>query len=244
MNDNLIRPRLVVTESTPSSLYRVQSTFTIVQPQATCLSCIGSPLNTPAHLHRLDAQRPRHNHHTLNPDSPHHRRLRALQHGGLCSFVLKALRVLSPPCLTNLQYYSSTSISLIRRLPLRLHVWSARTNRSSTVGLLADQDPSWTLARIFLSIFSPCFVDHGGFKSICLVHICDWDLPGGNIAPASMFAADAFRQGLGSVDRARDAKSMRARESSHESEDHSPRIAHTLTACCRCRQVRNRPIHM
>lgn len=28
-------------------------------------------------------------------------------------------------------------------------------------------------------------------------------------------------------------------ESSHESDDHSPRIAHTLTACCRCRQVRS-----
>ncbi|KAL3420675.1 fungal specific transcription factor domain-containing protein [Phlyctema vagabunda] len=55
-----------------------------------------------------------------------------------------------------------------------------------------------------------------------------------------MFAADAFRQGLGSVERARDAKSLRVRESSLESEDHSPRIAHTLTACCRCRQRKTR----
>ena len=36
------------------------------------------------------------------------------------------------------------------------------------------------------------------------------------------------------------AKSYRARESSIESEDRAPRIAHTLTACCRCRQVRLR----
>lgn len=52
-----------------------------------------------------------------------------------------------------------------------------------------------------------------------------------------MDAADLFRQAQSSVNRAREAKSSRARESSHESDDHSPRIAHTLTACCRCRQV-------
>src|ERR1700753_3818174 len=52
-----------------------------------------------------------------------------------------------------------------------------------------------------------------------------------------MDAADLFRQAQSSVNRAREAKSFR-RESSHESDDHSPRIAHTLTACCRCRQVR------
>ncbi|KAK6591963.1 fungal specific transcription factor domain-containing protein [Botrytis cinerea] len=52
-----------------------------------------------------------------------------------------------------------------------------------------------------------------------------------------MDTADLFRQALGSVNRARDAKSLHARESSHESEDNSPRIAHTLTACCRCRQM-------
>ncbi|RAL63808.1 hypothetical protein DID88_003451 [Monilinia fructigena] len=55
-----------------------------------------------------------------------------------------------------------------------------------------------------------------------------------------MDTADLFRQALGSVSRARDAKSLRARESSHESEDNSPRIAHTLTACCRCRQRKTR----
>jgi hypothetical protein len=55
-----------------------------------------------------------------------------------------------------------------------------------------------------------------------------------------MDAADLFRQAQSSVNRAREAKSFRgARESSHESDDHSPRIAHTLTACCRCRQVRS-----
>lgn len=53
-----------------------------------------------------------------------------------------------------------------------------------------------------------------------------------------MDAADLFRQAQSSVNRAREAKSFRVRESSHESDDHSPRIAHTLTACCRCRQVR------
>ncbi|ATZ55066.1 hypothetical protein BCIN_11g03650 [Botrytis cinerea B05.10] len=55
-----------------------------------------------------------------------------------------------------------------------------------------------------------------------------------------MDTADLFRQALGSVNRARDAKSLHARESSHESEDNSPRIAHTLTACCRCRQRKTR----
>ncbi|KAH8808239.1 fungal-specific transcription factor domain-containing protein [Xylogone sp. PMI_703] len=47
-----------------------------------------------------------------------------------------------------------------------------------------------------------------------------------------MNPADVFRHG------ARDVKPFR--ESSHESEDHSPRIAHTLTACCRCRQRKTR----
>ncbi|RFU35969.1 hypothetical protein B7463_g305, partial [Scytalidium lignicola] len=47
-----------------------------------------------------------------------------------------------------------------------------------------------------------------------------------------MNPADVFRHG------ARDVKSFR--ESSHESEEHSPRIAHTLTACCRCRQRKTR----
>ncbi|KAF7884488.1 uncharacterized protein EAF02_004824 [Botrytis sinoallii] len=55
-----------------------------------------------------------------------------------------------------------------------------------------------------------------------------------------MDTVDLFRQALGSVNRARDAKSLHARESSHESEDSSPRIAHTLTACCRCRQRKTR----
>ncbi|PQE25756.1 fungal specific transcription factor domain-containing protein [Rutstroemia sp. NJR-2017a BBW] len=55
-----------------------------------------------------------------------------------------------------------------------------------------------------------------------------------------MDTADLFRQALGSVNRAREAKSSHARESSHESEDNSPRIAHTLTACCRCRQRKTR----
>ena len=54
-----------------------------------------------------------------------------------------------------------------------------------------------------------------------------------------MDAADLFRQAQSSVKQAREAKSFRVRESSHESDDHSPRIAHTLTACCRCRQVRS-----
>lgn len=52
-----------------------------------------------------------------------------------------------------------------------------------------------------------------------------------------MDAAELLRQAQSSVNKAREAKSFR-RESSHESDDHSPRIAHTLTACCRCRQVR------
>lgn len=52
-----------------------------------------------------------------------------------------------------------------------------------------------------------------------------------------MDAADLFRQAQSSVNRAREAKTPRARESSHESDEPSPRIAHTLTACCRCRQV-------
>ncbi|KAG9229255.1 fungal-specific transcription factor domain-containing protein [Amylocarpus encephaloides] len=48
-----------------------------------------------------------------------------------------------------------------------------------------------------------------------------------------------FRRAQASVNQARDAKVIR--ESSHESEDHaSPRIAHTLTACCRCRQRKTR----
>jgi hypothetical protein len=52
-----------------------------------------------------------------------------------------------------------------------------------------------------------------------------------------MDAGDLFRQAQSSVNKAREAK-RGARESSHdESDDHSPRIAHTLTACCRCRQV-------
>ncbi|PBP28284.1 fungal specific transcription factor domain-containing protein [Diplocarpon rosae] len=56
-----------------------------------------------------------------------------------------------------------------------------------------------------------------------------------------MDAADLFRQAQSSVNRAREAKSVQARESSHESDaDHSPRIAHTLTACCRCRQRKTR----
>lgn len=54
-----------------------------------------------------------------------------------------------------------------------------------------------------------------------------------------MDAADLFRQAQSSVNKAREAKSFR-RESSHESDDHSPRIAHTLTACCRCRQRKTR----
>lgn len=53
-----------------------------------------------------------------------------------------------------------------------------------------------------------------------------------------MDAADLFRQAQSSVNKAREAKTTRARESSHESDEPSPRIAHTLTACCRCRQVR------
>lgn len=52
-----------------------------------------------------------------------------------------------------------------------------------------------------------------------------------------MDAAELFRQAQSSVNRAREAKTLR-REDSHESEEQSPRIAHTLTACCRCRQVR------
>lgn len=57
-----------------------------------------------------------------------------------------------------------------------------------------------------------------------------------------MDAAEAFRQGLGSVNRAREARTPLVRESSHDSEDHahSPRIAHTLAACCRCRQRKTR----
>ncbi|CZT50308.1 related to purine utilization positive regulator [Rhynchosporium secalis] len=55
-----------------------------------------------------------------------------------------------------------------------------------------------------------------------------------------MDAADLFRQAQSTVSKAREAKSIRARESSHESDDHSPRIAHTLTACCRCRQRKTR----
>jgi len=55
-----------------------------------------------------------------------------------------------------------------------------------------------------------------------------------------MDAADLFRQAQSSVSKAREAKTIRARESSHESDDHSPRIAHTLTACCRCRQRKTR----
>ncbi|KAJ5047519.1 uncharacterized protein L3040_003342 [Drepanopeziza brunnea f. sp. 'multigermtubi'] len=56
-----------------------------------------------------------------------------------------------------------------------------------------------------------------------------------------MDAADLFRQAETSVNRAREAKALRARESSHESDiEPSPRIAHTLTACCRCRQRKTR----
>ncbi|RDL41910.1 Zn2 DNA-binding protein [Venustampulla echinocandica] len=47
-----------------------------------------------------------------------------------------------------------------------------------------------------------------------------------------------YRQPLSSGNHAREAKG--GRESSHESDDHSPRIAHTLTACCRCRQRKTR----
>ncbi|KAG9248001.1 fungal-specific transcription factor domain-containing protein [Calycina marina] len=54
-----------------------------------------------------------------------------------------------------------------------------------------------------------------------------------------MDAAELFRQAQSSVNRAREAKSLR-REESHESDDHYPRIAHTLTACCRCRQRKTR----
>jgi hypothetical protein len=51
-----------------------------------------------------------------------------------------------------------------------------------------------------------------------------------------MDAADLFRRAQSSVNQVREAKAFR--ESSHESDDHgTPRIAHTLTACCRCRQV-------
>ena len=52
-----------------------------------------------------------------------------------------------------------------------------------------------------------------------------------------MDAADLLRQAQHSVKQAREVKSF-GRESSHESDDHPHRIAHTLTACCRCRQVR------
>ncbi|KFY24183.1 hypothetical protein V491_02255 [Pseudogymnoascus sp. VKM F-3775] len=57
-----------------------------------------------------------------------------------------------------------------------------------------------------------------------------------------MDVAEAFRQGLGSVSKAREARTPRARESSHESDGNSssPRIAHTLAACCRCRQRKTR----
>lgn len=58
-----------------------------------------------------------------------------------------------------------------------------------------------------------------------------------------MDAAELFRQAQSSVSRAREAKSFR-REESHESDDHSPRIAHTLTACCRCRQVCNNDFNL
>ncbi|KAH8665772.1 fungal-specific transcription factor domain-containing protein [Tricladium varicosporioides] len=55
-----------------------------------------------------------------------------------------------------------------------------------------------------------------------------------------MDTGDLFRRAQGSVKSAREAKSS-FRESSHESDDHSsPRIAHTLTACCRCRQRKTR----
>ena len=54
-----------------------------------------------------------------------------------------------------------------------------------------------------------------------------------------MDAGAAFRQGLDSVTRAREQRTPRIRESSHESnsEEPSTRMAHTLAACCRCRQV-------
>ncbi|TVY46128.1 Transcriptional activator protein, partial [Lachnellula subtilissima] len=53
-----------------------------------------------------------------------------------------------------------------------------------------------------------------------------------------MDAGDLFRRAHSSVNKAHEAKSFR--ESSHDSDDHSPRIAHTLTACCRCRQRKTR----
>ena len=60
---------------------------------------------------------------------------------------------------------------------------------------------------------------------------------------ALMDAGDLFRQAQSTVNKAREAKSQReAREESHESEDHGPKIAHTLTACCRCRQVFRRGV--
>lgn len=54
-----------------------------------------------------------------------------------------------------------------------------------------------------------------------------------------MDTGDVFRQAQSSGNKAHEAVS-RARESSHESDDHSHRIAHTLTACCRCRQRKTR----
>ncbi|TVY85374.1 Positive regulator of purine utilization [Lachnellula suecica] len=53
-----------------------------------------------------------------------------------------------------------------------------------------------------------------------------------------MDTGDLFRQAQSSVNKAREAKAFR--ESSHESDEPSPRIAHTLTACCRCRQRKTR----
>ncbi|KAI9738924.1 MAG: hypothetical protein M1818_005238 [Claussenomyces sp. TS43310] len=55
-----------------------------------------------------------------------------------------------------------------------------------------------------------------------------------------MEPGEAVRQGLGSVNKARKARTPTPRESSHDSEEHGPRIAQTLAACCRCRQRKTR----
>jgi hypothetical protein len=55
-----------------------------------------------------------------------------------------------------------------------------------------------------------------------------------------MDAADVFRQGLRSVTPRYNQQTKRppsSRDDVSESDGSSHRIAHTLTACCRCRQV-------
>ncbi|CCU81631.1 fungal specific transcription factor domain-containing protein [Blumeria hordei DH14] len=52
-----------------------------------------------------------------------------------------------------------------------------------------------------------------------------------------MDAAELIRQAQSSVDQARHISSLI--ETSDKNDDSSPRIAYTLTACCRCRQARN-----